>query len=104
MAHKITLMAGGLALVALAACVETDSGGAANSDGLSGTQSQFDQMVGPCTRQAGRLTGTDANTVAVTDRLQTGGGPILTLSAGGAPYTCRLESDGSVTVFSEFAN
>ena len=89
----------GAALLALGACVE-DTG----SSGLSGTTNQFDSMTGPCLAQASGLTGVARGAVTVTDRIQTGGGPILTLSAAGTPYTCRLESDGSVTVFSEFAN
>lgn len=86
----------------LAGCVEDQ--GKAPGAGLSGTPAQFDSMVGPCVSQASRLTGVNMGSVVVTDRIQTGGGPILTLSAADTPYTCRLETDGSVTVFSEFAN
>ena len=97
------LRATGIAIVAatLAGCVE-DTGSTGGS-GLSGTQAQFDGMVSPCIAQAERMTGAYGR-VSVLDRIQTGGGPILTLNAAGAKYTCRLEDDGTVTVFSEFAN
>ncbi|MAM61398.1 hypothetical protein [Maritimibacter sp. UBA3975] len=95
-------MIGGVALLALAACDDTMTGSA--DTGLSGTQAQFTAMEAPCTSQAARLTGASAASVTVLDQIQTGGGPILTLAAGGSNYTCRLEADGSVTVFSEFAN
>lgn len=78
------------------------SGGA--DDGLSGTPDQFSRMEQPCIAQAARFTGVSQGAITITDRIRTGGGPILTLSAAGTPYTCRLEDDGSVTVFSEFAN
>lgn len=78
--------------------------GVAGGDGLSGTQAQFDSMVSPCIAQASRLTGASQGSISILDRIRTGGGPILTLSAAGAKYTCRLEDDRRVTVFSEFAN
>ena len=73
-------------------------------DGLSGTPVQFDWMVTPCVAQAARLTGASRGSIRVLDRIRTGGGPILTLSAAGGKYTCRLEANDSVTVFSEYAN
>ena len=73
-------------------------------DGLSGTQDQFSMMTGPCVAQAARMTGAEQGSIVVTDQIRTGGGPLLTLDADGTPYSCRLEDDGSVTVFSEFAN
>lgn len=84
----------------LAACVE-DS---AEDTGLSGSEAQFAQMRAPCVAQAARLTGIPENQIVVTSELQTGGGPLLVLDARGTSYSCRLEADGSVTVFSEFAN
>ncbi len=98
---KLAILAS--AAAALAGCVET-GGGSGGDTGLSGTQSQFDAMVSPCISQASRLTGVSQGSVTILDRIQTGGGPILTLDAAGAKYTCRLEDDGTVTVFSEFAN
>ncbi|EPX85325.1 hypothetical protein [Salipiger mucosus] len=92
----------GAALLALAGCVETTE--PPRDDGLSGTDPQFAAMETPCRAQASRMTGSPQGAVAILDRIRTGGGPILTLSANGANYTCRLEPDGSVTVFSEFAN
>jgi len=84
----------------LAGCVET---GGSNS-GLSGTTDQFTAMRAPCKTQAARMTGTSVSSVSILDSIQTGGGPILTLMAGGSQYTCRLEANGGVTVFSEYAN
>lgn len=83
----------------LAGCMEVPA-----NDGLSGSTTQFDSMEQPCRTQAARLTGVPKGAIIVTDRLRTGGGPLLTLSAAGMNYSCRLEDNGSVTVFSEFAN
>jgi hypothetical protein len=102
MNHGIRLAAAMLALGTLAACDDTMQ--AETDTGLSGTSDQFDAMTGPCIEQASRMTGVFADAIEVTGRLQTGGGPLLTLSAAGDMYSCRLEDDGSVTVFSEFAN
>lgn len=98
----LKLFACAAALAGLAACAETES--AATDNGLSGTPADFAAMAGPCTDQAARMTGVPAGDVSVTNSMQTGGGPLLTLDAGGAAYSCRREADGSVTVFSEFAN
>ena len=91
-----------VAMVAgLAGCVEEiESAG----EGMSGTPSQFEGMRGRCLSEAARTTGVPRRAIGVNERLQTGGGPILTLDAAGSAYTCRLEEDGSVTVFSEFAD
>ncbi len=102
MTRAIKLTAALVALLALGACVE-DTGGSMNSD-LSGTPDQFASMRQPCISQAARMTGVPNGAIRVLDQIQTGGGPILTLDAAGAKYTCRLENDGSVTVFSEYAN
>lgn len=85
----------------LAGCVETTSPA---DDGLSGTPAQFDSMSAPCISQAARLTETNPSAISVADRIRTGGGPLLVLDVAGTKYSCRLEDDGSVTVFSEFAN
>jgi len=100
MKHSIRLAGLTLAAAGLAGCVET--GGVA--DGGGGTSDTFASMTYPCISQAARLTGVSEAAIYVTDRIETGGGPLLTLDAAGTPYSCRLESDGSVTVFSEFAN
>jgi hypothetical protein len=93
---------GGLAvLTVLAACVEDDGG---SGDNLSGTDAQFAAMREPCIRQAARLTGVTSGAITVSSQIQTGGGPLLVLNVAGNSYSCRLESDNSVTVFSEFAN
>ncbi len=104
MSHRLKLTAAVIALGALAACGETTQRGAAADSGLSGTSDQFAAMEAPCIAQASRTTGVPTSAIAVTDRLQTGGGPLLTLGVAGNAFSCRLEDDGSVTVFSEFAN
>lgn len=91
-----------LAAAALAGCVDT--GGGSAGDGLSGTQDQFAMMQSPCISQASRVTGASQGSISILDRMRTGGGPILMLNAVGAKYTCRLDDDGSVTVFSAYAN
>ncbi|SNT41095.1 hypothetical protein SAMN05421757_1184 [Tropicimonas sediminicola] len=101
--NYIRISALALTAAALGGCVET-SGSATGGSGLSGTDTQFNAMTGPCIEQASRMTGASQGAIRVLDRIQTGGGPILTLDAAGAKYTCRLEDNGSVTVFSEFAN
>ncbi len=104
MISKTSLVASAVVLIGLAGCVE-DTGGSKRGDShLKGTKNQFAKMHDPCLHQAARLTGIPKNQIVVTDRLKTGGGPILTLSARGTPYTCRLNANGTVTVFSEFAN
>ena len=80
------------------------SASSGSNNGLSGTPVQFDRMVTPCVAQAARLTGASRGSIRVLNRIRTGGGPILTLSAAGGKYTCRLEANDSVTVFSEYAN
>ena len=101
-----TLVVASSALAALVGCasstgVERNAG---TSDGLSGSEAQFNRMTNPCIAQASRMTGVSRGSIVVTDRIRTGRGPLLTLTAGGTKYSCRLEDDGSVTVFSEFAN
>ena len=93
------------ALGAMAGCVETGgSGGGTPSDGLSGTDAQFNAMTAPCIDQAARYANFPARDINISERIRTGGGPLLVLDAGGQRLSCRLEPDGSVTVFSEFAN
>ncbi|WP_306120220.1 MULTISPECIES: hypothetical protein [unclassified Roseitalea] len=91
-----------VAASAIAGCVETSE--VATDDGLSGTQAQFNAMTAPCIDQAARFTGFPAIDINIVDRVRTGGGPLLVLDAGGQRVSCRREGDGSVTVFSEFAN
>ena len=86
--------------LSLAGCTEDST----SDTGLSGTDAQFAQMRAPCIAQAARLTGIPETQIVVSSQLQTGGGPLLVLDARGTSYSCRLEADGSVTVFSEFAN
>lgn len=105
MKNAMKLVIGAAALAGLAGCVETGgSGSGAPSAGLSGTDAQFNAMTAPCIDQAARLANFPAQDINIADRLQTGGGPLLVLVAGGQRLSCRLEDDGSVTVFSEFAN
>lgn len=77
----------------------------AEADGrLKGTEAEFDAMTEPCLDQAARFGGVPRDATAVTGRIRTGSGPLLTLLAGDAKLSCRLEADDTVTVFSEFAN
>jgi hypothetical protein len=109
MIYQARLAAYVATLAALAGCSTTttvDSGTPSSGsagEGLSGTQEQFNRMTNPCIAQASRMTGLSQGSIVVIDRIRTGGGPLLTLNAGGTKYSCRLEDDGSVTVFSEFA-
>ncbi len=103
MKNLIKIAIGAAALGALAGCIETGTGGSTN-DGLSGTQAQFNAMTSPCINQAASMTGFPARDINIADRIRTGGGPLLVLDAGGQRLSCRLEANGSVTVFSEFAN
>lgn len=100
MKNVINTMIGAVAMVALAGCVE-DSG---SSDGLSGTEAQFNAMTSPCINQASRVARFPARDINIVDRVRTGGGPLLVLDAGGRRLSCRLEDNGRVTVFSEYAN
>jgi hypothetical protein len=59
-------------------------------DGLSGTPDQFNRITSPCIDQAARMTGLSRSQITITNRLRTGGGPLLTLDAGGTNYSCRL--------------
>lgn len=73
------------------------------SGAAQGSQSDFVLMRNPCMVQATRLTGVSSDRVAVTGEIQTSAGPLLTLDVGGTAYGCRTESDGSVSVFSNYA-
>lgn len=110
MNRQLRIAACAVALVMMSGCGSTTNGGGSASisgamdDGLSGTTAQFNRMRSPCIDQAQRMTGLDRTAISVTDEIRTGGGPLLTLNAGGSKYSCRLEDNGSVTVFSEYAN
>ena len=101
MKNVIQVWFGAAALGAVAGCVETSG---SSNDGLSGTDAQFNAMTAPCIDQAARFANYPAMDINIADRVRTGGGPLLVLDAGGQRLSCRLEADGSVTVFSEFAN
>lgn len=104
MDSKLKIVIGAAVLAALAGCVETTGEGPSVNDGLSETDAQFDAMTAPCINQAARMTGFPAKDINIAERIRTGGGALLVLDAGGQNWSCRSESDGSVTVFSEFAN
>lgn len=88
----------GCALLALAACETSDSGGLSNNiTPPAGMETQ-------CINQASRYAGVPAGSVIVLSRIETGGGPLITLDAAGQKLSCRREANGAVTVFSEFAN
>ncbi|MDU8911658.1 hypothetical protein [Aestuariicoccus sp. MJ-SS9] len=97
---KLTALAATAA--ALAGCAETADTMA--DDGLSGTEAQFNAMTAPCIDQAAAFSGAPAVDIDLVNRIRTGGGPLLVLDAGGQRLSCRLEDDGRVTVFSEYAN
>ncbi len=101
MKNVIIIVIGATALGAAAGCVETSGN---SNDGLSGSEAQFNAMTAPCIDQAARYTGYPAMDINISDRVRTGGGPLLVLDAGGQRVSCRLEDNGQVTVFSEFAN
>lgn len=86
-----------LTALPLAGCVE-DTGGM--SDNATPPQG----MEARCIYQAAGVVNTEPSKVFVESRIETGGGPLITLNADGAQLSCRQEADGSVTVFSEFAN
>ena len=94
------------AMVALAGCASDSSmdTSAPRDDSLSGTLEQFEMMKEPCIQQASRMTGVHPTNIYVINSIRTGGGPLLVLKSAGNRYSCRLEDDGSVTVFSEYAN
>lgn len=102
MSHTLKTLTFFAAMTAVAGCVETSGGG--GDDGLSGSQSDFNAMTAPCIDQASRYASYPAMDINIVDRIRTGGGPLLVLDAGGQRLSCRLESDGTVTVFSEYAN
>lgn len=104
MTNTFKIIFGATALAALTGCVETSGSTSVGTDGLSGTEAQFNTMTSPCINEAARITGFPAIDINIADRIRTGGGPLLILDVGGQNWSCRTESDGSVTVFSEFAN
>ena len=101
MISPIRLIAAAGALAALTGC------GSDMEDAVTpavASDERFETMTDPCLEKAARFSGQPLNNITVTGQSMTGGGPLLTLSAGGTPLSCRLDSDGSVTVFSEYAN
>jgi hypothetical protein len=94
--YKLVIL--GFASLAVAACETSDGGGLSNNiTPPAGMESQ-------CINQAARYAGVPSGSVVVLSRIETGGGPLLTLSAAGQNLSCRREANGSVTVFSEYAN
>jgi len=104
MTNNIKMMIGATAIAVLAGCVETSESTPVIDDGLSGTEAQFNAMTAPCINEAARVTGFPAIDINIAERIRTSGGPLLVLDVGGQNWSCRTENDGSVTVFSEFAN
>jgi hypothetical protein len=83
----------------VAACETSDSG-----PGLSNNITPPAGMEAQCIDQAARYAGVSTGSVVVLSRIETGGGPLITLNAAGQNLSCRREANGVVTVFSEFAN
>ena len=101
MRNTTTIAAIAVTTLALAACSET---GGSTGPGLSNNITPPAGMESMCISQAARYAGVSAGVVVVTSRIETGGGPLLTLDAAGQSLSCRREANGSVTVFSEYAN
>lgn len=90
-----TLVSAGLAL---AACETSNSGGMSNNIAPPAG------MESKCINKAARYAGVTKGSVVVLSRIETGGGPLITLQAASQKLSCRRETNGHVTVFSEFAN
>ena len=84
----------------LAGCVDED----ATSGGLSDNIAAPAGMREACLAHAVRLTGAASSGITMRAPIETAGGPFIGMTINGASYGCRLEADGSVTVFSQFAN
>jgi hypothetical protein len=89
------LAAAAALLAALAGCGDTED---------DADPTGFDAMTDPCIERTASVSGLAPGNILVTDQIQTGGGPMLMLSAAGADYGCRLGADGSVTVFAAMAD
>ncbi len=87
-------------LFVVAGCVET----VASSGGLSDNIEAPAGMAEACLSQAVRLTGVPSSGIEMRAPIETGGGPFIGITIAGESYGCRTEDDGSVTVFSQFAN
>ena len=58
----------------------------------------FTPMVRPCRGQTAAYTGLPLRSVNIVDRVTTGQGPVLTLSAGRGTYFCSRRPDGGFSV------
>ena len=93
-------MAGAIAVSGCVAAPEPPSGG------LSDTATAPVGMREACIAQAMRLTGAPASGIVARPPIEVGPDrrAFIGLSVEGASYGCRIEDDGSYTVFSQFAN
>ncbi|WP_145962894.1 hypothetical protein [Mangrovicoccus ximenensis] len=100
MAHILRLAALAVSAGVAAGCAGTDPAPGRLSDNIVPPAG----MEAACLSEAERLAGVPQESIAVRNRIETGGGPFIGLDIGGASYGCRTEPDGSVTVFSQYAN
>ncbi len=100
--EKALIYMGLAATVTLTACVETSS----NSGGLSDNAIAPVGMREACIAQATRLTGVPESGIVAANPIEAGPDrrAFIGLTVNGASYGCRIEDDGSYTVFSQFAN
>lgn len=86
----------------LTACVETTSTGGGLSDNATAPAG----MQEACIAQATRLTGVPESGIVATNPIEAGPErrAFIGLTVNGASYGCRIEDDGSYTVFSQFAD
>lgn len=102
MISKMKPVAGTAILIALAGCMETR----APADGMSNNAVAPAGMREECIAQATRLTGVPANRIVPANPIEVGPDrrAFIGLTIDGASYGCRIEDDGSYTVFSQYAN
>lgn len=103
MTRNLAAFAGATALIASAGCVSTQ---APPSAGLSDNAVAPAGMREACVAQAVRLTGVPASGIVTRPPIEVGPDrrAFIGMSVAGASYGCRIENDGSYTVFSQFAN
>ncbi|SEN07296.1 hypothetical protein [Palleronia pelagia] len=92
--------------VRLFALVGVLSGCIVEGPPISGPVSTPPGMKESCIAQAVRLTGAPQSAIVARAPISVGpeNRPFIGLNVAGASYGCRIEDDGSYTVFSEYAN
>lgn len=102
MIAHLKYLSGSALLVALAGCVDSGSGGGGMSDSGAAPAG----MREACIALATRLTGAPASSIVAANPITVGPDQraFIGLTVNGASYGCRIEDDGSYTVFSQYAN